>query len=99
MIKQLVTIDSSEIGTDAMELMTSVVARMIFDYRKCKSGESRQQNPIHLILDEAHRYIRKDADYIMRENIFDRRTKIFLLFGCVFSKTIRTFTNGVVTVW
>lgn len=70
--KQLITIDSSEVGTDALELMTSVVSRMIFDYRKHKFGVSRQQKPIHLILDEAHRYIRKDADYIMRENIFEK---------------------------
>ena len=70
--KQLITIDSSEVGTDAMELMTSVVSRMIFDYRKHKFGVSRQQKPIHLILDEAHRYIRKDANYIMRENIFEK---------------------------
>lgn len=70
--KQLITIDSSEVGTDALELMTSVVSRMVFDYRKYKFGESRQQKPIHLILDEAHRYIRKDANYIMRENIFEK---------------------------
>lgn len=70
--KQLITIDSSEIGSDTLELMTSVVSRMIFDYRKHKLGESRRQRPVHLILDEAHRYIRKDADYIMRENIFEK---------------------------
>lgn len=70
--KQLITIDSSEVGTDALELMTSVVSRMVFDYRKHKLGKSRQQKPVHLILDEAHRYIRKDANYIMRENIFEK---------------------------
>lgn len=70
--KQLITIDSSEVGTDALELMTSVVSRMVFDYRKRKFGKLRQQKPIHLILDEAHRYIRKDANYIMRENIFEK---------------------------
>lgn len=70
--KQLITIDSSEVGSDALELMTSVVSRMIFDYRKTQYGDARQQRPVHLILDEAHRYIRKDADYIMRENIFEK---------------------------
>lgn len=70
--KQLITIDSSEVGADALELMTSVVSRMVFDYRKRKFGKLRQQKPIHLILDEAHRYIRKDANYIMRENIFEK---------------------------
>lgn len=70
--KQLITIDSSEVGTDALELMTCVVSRMVFDYRKHTFGELRQKKPIHLILDEAHRYIRKDANYIMRENIFEK---------------------------
>lgn len=70
--KQLITIDSSEVGSDALELMTSVVSRMIFDYRKAQYGDARQKRPVHLILDEAHRYIRKDADYIMRENIFEK---------------------------
>lgn len=45
---------------------------MIFDYRKQKLGHDRRERPIHLILDEAHRYIRKDANYIMRENIFEK---------------------------
>lgn len=70
--KQLITIDSSEVGTDVLELMTSMTARLIFDYRKTKLDDARTSNPVHLILDEAHRYIKKDADYIMRENIFEK---------------------------
>lgn len=35
-------------------------------------GHDRRERPIHLILDEAHRYIRKNANYIMRENIFEK---------------------------
>lgn len=69
---QLITIDSSEVGADILELMTSVISRMIFDYRKKKTGDSRHEKPIHLILDEAHRYIHKDGNYIMRENIFEK---------------------------
>lgn len=69
---QLITIDTSEVGTDVLELMTSVISRMIFDYRKTQNGEKRQKNPVHLILDEAHRYIQKNANYIMRENIFEK---------------------------
>lgn len=69
---QLVIIDSSEIGTDVLELMTSVVSRMIFEYRKRKQGDDRRKQPIHLVLDEAHRYIKKDAEYILKENIFER---------------------------
>ena len=69
---QLITIDSSEVGTDVLELMTSVISRMLFDYRKEMMGSARRHQPIHLILDEAHRYIRKDAQYILRENIFEK---------------------------
>ena len=69
---QLITIDSSEVGTDILELMTSVVSRMIFDYRKKKVGDTRHERPVHLILDEAHRYIHKDTNYIMRDNIFEK---------------------------
>lgn len=35
-------------------------------------GHDHRERPVHLILDEAHRYIRKDANYIMRENIFEK---------------------------
>lgn len=82
---QLITIDSSEVGTDVLELLTSVVSRMIFDYRKKEQGDDRRKHPVHLVLDEAHRYIRKDADYILRENIFEkiaregRKYSLFLL--------------------
>ncbi|MGQ1787489.1 ATP-binding protein [Saccharicrinis sp. GN24d3] len=69
---QLVLIDSSEVGNDVLELMTSVVSRMIFEFRKSKRGDDRRKSPVHLILDEAHRYIKKDADYILKENIFER---------------------------
>jgi len=69
---QLITIDSSEVGADILELMTSVVSRMIFDYRKKRTGDMRHERPVHLILDEAHRYIHKDTNYIMRENIFEK---------------------------
>lgn len=38
--KQLITIDSSEVGTDVLELMTSVISRMMFDYRKQRSAKN-----------------------------------------------------------
>lgn len=61
-----------QVRPDTLELMTSVVSRLIFDYRKSKYGEERRRHPIHLVLDEAHRYIRKDATYILKENIFEK---------------------------
>jgi DNA helicase HerA-like ATPase len=69
---QLIIIDSSEVNKEILELLTSVVNRMIFDYRKRKSGELRRKNPVHIILDEAHRYIKKDTEYLLKENIFEK---------------------------
>lgn len=70
--KQLIIIDLSEINTETLELLTSVVSRMLFDYRKHLHGEIRRQHPVHLIMDEAHRYIRKNGGYILRDNIFEK---------------------------
>lgn len=70
--KQLIVVDSSEINAETLELLTSVVSRMLFDYRKRLYGSARRQRPIHLIMDEAHRYIRKSGGYILRENIFEK---------------------------
>lgn len=69
---QLIIIDSSEVGTDVLELMTSVISRLIFDHRKNKYGNDRRKCPVHLVLDEAHRYVRKDANFILKENIFEK---------------------------
>lgn len=70
--KQLIIIDLSEVGTETMELITSVISRLLFDNRKSKYGGERRRKPIHIILDEAHRYIHKDTNYIMHENIFEK---------------------------
>lgn len=69
---QLVVLDSSEVNKDILELLTSVINRLIFDNRKQKMGELRRQNPVHIILDEAHRYIKKDTEYLLKENIFEK---------------------------
>ncbi len=69
---QLVIIDTSELGSDVLETLTCVISRLIFSERKQQNSENRQKNPVHLILDEAHRYIKKDQKYLLKENIFER---------------------------
>lgn len=69
---QLIIIDTSELSPDALETLTSVVSRLIFSDRKKLQGEARRKGPVHLILDEAHRYIHKEYKYILRENIFEK---------------------------
>ena len=69
---QLIVIDTSGLSNDILELTTSLISRLLFDVRKGKNGNNRITNPIHLVLDEAHRYIRKDATYLLSDNIFER---------------------------
>ena len=68
----IVIIDTSELSRDALETLTSVVSRLNFSSRKKLNNSERRKNPIHLILDEAHRYIKKDSKYLLRENIFEQ---------------------------
>ncbi|MDM1456699.1 ATP-binding protein [Myroides odoratimimus] len=69
---QLIVINTSGLSNDILELTTSLISRLLFDVRKSKNGDDRISNPIHLVLDEAHRYIRKDATYLLSDNIFER---------------------------
>lgn len=69
---QLVIIDTSELSPDVLETLTSVLSRLLFDERKMLFGDERRKNPIHLVLDEAHRYIKKNYDYLLKENIFEK---------------------------
>lgn len=69
---QLVIIDTSELSPDVLETLTSVTARLLFDKRKLLIGDERRKQPIHLVLDEAHRYIKKNYNYLLKENIFEK---------------------------
>jgi hypothetical protein len=69
---QLVIIDTSELSPDILETLTSVTSRLLFDERKVLVGDDRRKKPVHLILDEAHRYIKKNYDYLLKENIFEK---------------------------
>lgn len=69
---QMVIVDTSELSPDALETLTAVVSRLIFSERKTLQNDDRRKNPVHLVLDEAHRYIKKDYQYILKENIFEK---------------------------
>jgi hypothetical protein len=69
---QLVIIDTSELSPDVLETLTSVTSRLLFDERKKLIGDARRKNPVHLVLDEAHRYIKKHYEYLLKENIFEK---------------------------
>lgn len=69
---QLAVIDVSALDPDVLEILTSVFTRVIYDNKRLKEVKERTRKPVHLILDEAHRYIKKDYPYFLEENIFDK---------------------------
>jgi len=52
---QIIIIDLNAIEDEVVELVSAVIARMLF--RLLRRAEPRNRFPIHLLLEEAHRYI------------------------------------------
>jgi DNA helicase HerA-like ATPase len=53
--RQVCVVDLNDASDEIVELASSVVARMIFD--RMRRADPRNKMPVHLILEEAHRYI------------------------------------------
>ncbi|MEY1556664.1 ATP-binding protein [Yoonia sp. R2331] len=53
--RQICIIDLNDASDEIVELASAVVARLIFD--RMRRADPRNQMPVHLILEEAHRYI------------------------------------------
>lgn len=53
--RQLCIVDLNDASDEIVELASAVVARLIFD--RMRQANPRNKMPIHLILEEAHRYI------------------------------------------
>jgi DNA helicase HerA-like ATPase len=52
---QIIVVDMNAVEDEVVELVSSVLARMIF--RQLRQAEPRNRFPVHLLLEEAHRYI------------------------------------------
>jgi len=52
---QIVIIDMNAVEDEVVELVSAVIARMIF--RVLRQAEPRNRFPVHLLLEEAHRYV------------------------------------------
>ena len=56
-------------GITQAKIIVKIIARIFFDF--CKTRKQRAQIPFHLFLEEAHRYVQKDADvFLIGYNIF-----------------------------
>ena len=71
---QVININLEDIDDTQAKIIVKILARIFFDF--CKTRKQRAQIPFHLFLEEAHRYVQKDADvFLIGYNIFDRIAK------------------------
>jgi len=71
---QVINMNLEDIDDTQAKIIVKIIARLFFDF--CKTRKQRAQIPFHLFLEEAHRYVQKDADvFLIGYNIFDRIAK------------------------
>ena len=72
---QVVILDMNDVGDEVVDVVSAVISRLIFECLK-KQNE-RNQFPVHLILEEAHRYIANSpsAYAVDASKIFERIAK------------------------
>jgi len=71
---QIVNFNINYVDDRFAKTLTKIYSKIFFDY--AKSLKRRATLPIHIVLEEAHRYVQNDTDVdIIGYNIFDRITK------------------------
>ena len=86
---QVVVLDMNGVDDEVVELVSSILARMIFQH--LRKADPRNRFPVHLVLEEAHRYIaeRPSRYSIDASRIFERIAKEgrkYGMFLCVASQ-------------
>lgn len=73
--KQIVIIDLSSYSDEVIEVISSVLSRMLLEV--LQRVKPRNEYPVHIIIEEAHRYIsEKDSDNLFQaKKIFERIAK------------------------
>lgn len=72
---QIVLLDMNAVEDEVVELVSAVIARMVF--RLLRQAEPRNRFPVHLLLEEAHRYIASTPSRhaVDASRIFERISK------------------------
>ena len=72
---QISTIDLNSANDEAVEVVSCVLSRMIFE--KLRTAKDRNKYPVNLVLEEAHRYISTDSGKVFGDanRIFERIAK------------------------
>ena len=79
---QVVNINLNNVDDRFAKNIVKIYSRMFFDY--ATKLDDRGSYPIHIILEEAHRYIQKDMDLeLLGYNIFDRICKEGRKYGVI----------------
>lgn len=79
---QIINFVLEDIDDRFAKAMVKVYCRIIFQF--CKALQNRGAMPIHLMLEEAHRYVQRDQDIdILGYNIFERIAKEGRKFGVI----------------
>lgn len=77
---QIVDLDISALDDASAEVVTKVLAKLLLDYLKRR--EIKAETPINFIIEEAHRFIKNEANYgAVGYNIFERIAKEGRKFG------------------
>ena len=79
---QIVNINLDDMDDSIASVITKIMTRMIFDFSK--SIPNRGSIPFHILVEEAHRYIKNDNDhYLIGYNIFERVAKEGRKYGVI----------------
>lgn len=79
---QVVDFNISYIDNRFAKVLVKIISRKLFDYSF--KMENRSAFPIHILLEEAHRYIQNDCDNeVIGYNIFERITKEGRKYGVI----------------
>jgi hypothetical protein len=72
---QIATIDLNSANDEAVEVISCVLSRMIFE--KLRKAKERNKFPVNLVLEEAHRYISTDSGKVFGDanRVFERIAK------------------------
>lgn len=79
---QIININLEDIDDSFARTIVKIFSRMFFQYTK--SLKERASSPIHIILEEAHRYVKENDDIkILGYNIFERIAKEGRKYGLI----------------
>ncbi len=72
---QIVILDMNDAADEVVEVASAVISRLIFE--RLRRDESRNSYPVHVILEEAHRYVaeRKSGFAMDASKVFERIAK------------------------